>query len=180
MSGSAAFPPKSFLEVFSYDERTGEPYLPLPPPLGPRIRITPPRVSDPYEASEGDDVQTAVRLLNSPEIYQNLAGPPFPYKESDAISWHGACKAVCETALSQGSAQRWATATPVRIIRELMDDGTDRYLGDIFLHRSTFDEVPEPSERARLTRENQDREAGDPDIVYSVGCEHISEVLVTP
>lgn len=75
-----------------YDEITNEPYLPLSPPHGPRIRITPPRFSDPSSSSspngdgDGDgDIDALVRILNLPEVYVWLRTPPKPFLRKHAI-----------------------------------------------------------------------------------------------
>ncbi|KAG9046502.1 hypothetical protein FS837_004302, partial [Tulasnella sp. UAMH 9824] len=84
---------RTFSPPLHYDEETNEPYLPFPPPFGPRIRLTPPRVYDQCSPNPDapnkieDDVAALVKHHNLPEIYMFLTGPPRPYTEEYAKEW---------------------------------------------------------------------------------------------
>ncbi|KIO33795.1 hypothetical protein M407DRAFT_177909 [Tulasnella calospora MUT 4182] len=88
---------RTFSPPLHYDEETNEPYLPLAPPFGPRIRLTPPRLYDPRPTPDSDpdaphnkiedDVAALVKHHNLAEIYMFLTGPPRPYTEEYAKEW---------------------------------------------------------------------------------------------
>lgn len=153
-----------------YDDVTNEPYLPLLPPHGPRIRLTPPRIDDTLSAP--NDVARLVELHNLPEIWPYLTGPPWPFREEDAIAWLKRQKEACVRA--REGRKVVDGSCPVTFIRERQDDGTDILLGEAAIRRSEFEETPDPEERARLAAQNASYEAGDPRIVYSFGCTPLS------
>jgi RimJ/RimL family protein N-acetyltransferase len=108
------------------NEATGEPYLQLPWPHD-KIRITPARPSDAASIQE---------CLNDPRVYEYLAGPPFPYTYDDAIQWVG--RAMDESGRlfwSMEDGDEWIDGCPVHCIRQVQEDGTDIYIGDITMRR---------------------------------------------
>jgi len=108
------------------NEATGEPYMPLPSPHE-RIRITPARPSDAAPIQEN---------LNDPRIYEYLSGPPFPCTYDDAIKWIG--RVMDESGRlfwSMEEGAEWVNGCPVHCIREVQEDGTDIYIGDITRRR---------------------------------------------
>ncbi|KAG8910717.1 hypothetical protein FRC01_006179 [Tulasnella sp. 417] len=176
----------TFSPPLQYDQETNEPYLPFPPPFGPRIRLTPPRLSDPDAppASQSrkveDDVADLVKNHNLPEIYMFLTGPPRPYTEAYAKEWLKKRKAESLTLIGEMNDREASSSEnnntnlalsgcPVRVIRERLDDGTDLFLGDCFLARSHFPEIADLKERERRTEENYAYEKGDSRIIYSFG-----------
>ncbi|KAG8898084.1 hypothetical protein FRC01_011039 [Tulasnella sp. 417] len=174
----------TFSPPLQYDQETNEPYLPFPAPFGPRIRLTPPRLSDPDAppASQSrkveDDVAALVKNHNLPEIYMFLTGPPRPYTEEYAKEWLKKRKAESlaltgemndREASSDNNTNLALSGCPVRVIRERLEDGTDLFLGDCFLARSHFPEIADLKERERRTEENYAYEKGDPRIIYSFG-----------
>lgn len=176
---------RPFSPPFHYEELTNEPYLPLPAPLGPRFRLTPPRISDTWPSSdEPNDLPTLIRLLNIPAVNSFLTGPPFPFTADHAMARFLFRKQSCERALR--NMEEVATATegavpddcPVTFIRERLDDGTDVLIGDCCIHRSRFHEILDPEERAQATAVNLAYEAGDPRIVYGLACERTSSSSV--
>ncbi|KAG8978245.1 hypothetical protein FRB90_008537 [Tulasnella sp. 427] len=165
----------TFSPPLQYDERTNEPYLPLLPPFGPRIRLTPPRLCDPHNPTSSphqidDDVASLVKYHNLPEIYLFLTGPPRPYTEEYAKEWLKKRRSECEAQLEEmRDGPAVLSGCPVRVIRERLEDGTDVFLGDCFLARSHFPELQDADERQRRAEENEAYEKGDPRIVYSFG-----------
>lgn len=180
---------------FLYDEVTNEPYLPLLPPHGPRIRITPPRFDD---ASRGpdtgrvDDVEPWVLCLNDPAVYMWLQGPPFPYLTEHGVSWLEKIDKECRGILNEmeearnstpgSNAQPWISGCPVRVIRERQDDGSDVFIGDIMIDRSGFPGIADEQERARREKENAAYVNGDPRIVWTFGgqCPSVSVIASPP
>ncbi|EKM53522.1 uncharacterized protein PHACADRAFT_259941 [Phanerochaete carnosa HHB-10118-sp] len=160
---AAAAPP------LQYNSRTGEPFIRLPSPHE-NLILTPPRPSD---------VAANYSWMTDPKVYKMLEGPPFPYLESNAISWNEiittqAAEAMREFQEAQAAERSTGTKTfvgtcPVRYIREVQEDGSDVALGDIDAHRCQFPAVRDPDEKARLAEENNARELGDPDIVWCIG-----------
>lgn len=166
---------KPFTPPLLYDPKTNEPYLPLPPPLGPRIRLTPPRMATTGSLlQEPNDIAALVHLLNMPEIYMNLTGPPFPYTEGHAVMWLTARKLECEKVLEEMEERHrdggaLVGGFPVRILREKLDDGTDVFIGDVHAGRSVFHEIKDPDERQRRIEENTRYPDGSPEIIYAFG-----------
>lgn len=152
-----------------YNSRTGEPFIRLPSPHE-NLILTPPRPSD---------VAANYSLMTDQKVYRMLSGPPFPYLESHAIGWIDmitthAAEAMrefqeAEAAERSTGTKRFVGTCPVRYIREVQEDGSDVFLGDIDVHRCQFPDVKDPDEQARLAGENNARELGDPDIAWCIG-----------
>ncbi len=67
---------------------------------------------------------------------------------------------------------------PVRYIREVKEDGTDVFIGDVAIIRCPFMDLTSSSEisqeeKDRLLAENVSRPAGDPKIVWTIGSKFI-------
>lgn len=145
------------LEIHS---ETDEPFLRLAAPHD-RIIITPPRIAD---------VGPLVVILNDPRVYHWMSGPPNPYRLEDGMEWITGQIEETNAILQdlQGERKAFALGCPVRIIREMKDDGTDEYLGFIGLYRSERGDVIDHAERRRILDDDGKREAGDPDIVWDL------------
>lgn len=146
---------------------TGEPYLWLPSPLE-NIIITPPRMSD---------APSMVAILNDPLVCRWILGPPYPYLPSHAESWLESTKKESDAVLQELEQASRETpdgplkivgACPVRILREVREDGTEVYLGDIGLRRCVFPHE-EPEEQQRLSEKNKRRAVGDPELIWCIG-----------
>jgi RimJ/RimL family protein N-acetyltransferase len=147
---------KAKLFPLQLNEATGEPYLQLPSPHE-RIRITPIRQSD---------VEMAKTYLNDPRVYEYLAGPPFPYTEEHANGWISRSKSNSDAVfdeIMQGN--KFVGGCPVRSIRELQEDGTEVFIGDIGIDR----ESPNAPWVDADDAENMNKKAGDPTIMWSIG-----------
>jgi RimJ/RimL family protein N-acetyltransferase len=150
------------------NSENGEPYLQLPAPHS-NIRITPPRMSD---------VPTLTAILNDPEVYPYLATPPYPYLEEHAVAFLELAKAHSDEGFAEikgkilaGEEDYVASRCPVLTIREVQPDGTDIYIGNISFVRYAFYEIQDQEERARRCAENNEKEKGDPSIIWTFGSE---------
>ena len=157
--------------------RSNEPFLRLPKPLQ-NIIITPPRKSD---------VESVLEYLNDPRVYNNLIGPPFPYKQEHYEFWGSMIEAGCSEGLSQyyrimetgkGSGspgkRTWADVFPVRSIREVNPEtGEQKFIGDLEMDRQgyAYDQTKNEEERKRAKELNESYEAGDPRIEWTIGGE---------
>jgi RimJ/RimL family protein N-acetyltransferase len=145
--------------------QTMEPFLRLPAPHD-KIIITPPRLSD---------APSIVRLLNEPVVNQWITGPPQPYYLEHAESWLSEAKSRTDDVLAKLEESRNETILrvtehcPVRSIREVADDGSDVYLGDVGFERCRWLEIQDTEERKRKVDENQAKVLGEPTIVWSIG-----------
>ena len=157
---------RSRLHPLRVNSTTGEPYLRLPSPHE-NIIITPPRMSD---------VGALVGHLNDHKVVNSLIGPPYPYLTSHAEGWISNVKKASDGLLAElkGDHQEESDdqlkvvgGCPVHYIREVADDGTETFIGDLFVHRCEFPH--EGTQRAALAEENAARQVGDPAIVWCVG-----------
>ncbi|GLB43354.1 putative acetyltransferase (GNAT) domain containing protein [Lyophyllum shimeji] len=143
---------------------TGEPFLRLPAPRS-QIIITPPRESD---------VDAVVCALNAPEIYHWMSGPPYPYLREHGGAW--LTEQLTETDailedLQKGDVEpllKTSLGCPLRMIRELHEDGTDTYLGWMGIYRSERQEILDVNEREEVLAQDALRKAGDPRIVWDL------------
>ena len=158
----------SQLHPLQVNPQTGEPFLRLPSPLD-HIIITPPRMSD---------VEHVVENMNDPKVYSTLSGPPFPYLKQHAIDWVTRVKKWSDDLLEElrsfsedhpDSPPKIVGGCPVRVLREVQEDGTDLFLGDLGVDRSGFPYHPNETERERLEEENDARQVGDKNIVWCIG-----------
>lgn len=167
------------LHPLQFNVATGEPFLRLPSPLE-NITITPPRLSDtPY----------VVRHMNDPNIVKWFQHPPYPYLVSHADAWLPGTKASTDAVIQElekasqdnpSGLLRVVGECPVRTLREIQEDGTDIFIGDIGIHRCAFDEEKNPEVQRQLSEENARREVGDPEIVWCVGCKEVSHAHEFP
>ncbi|CAK5280769.1 unnamed protein product [Mycena citricolor] len=132
---------------------TGEPFLRLE--SHPNIIITPTRP---------EDAPRVVELLSDKRVYGWLCSPPHPYLPEHAHGWLQTTKSSADDILAQLEAAKDDTelktvdGCPVRSIREVREDGTDVFLGDIgfMLSYQTFELEP-------LGRTKQDAPRRDPE-----------------
>ncbi|KAK7033129.1 Acetyltransferase, GNAT family [Favolaschia claudopus] len=148
-----------------YNPSTGEPYLRLPAPFS-NIILTPPRMTD---------VDESVAILSDPEVAKWLGptGPGSTYTTEKAQGWLTQLTAKTDEMVKElgGSTEPHpVSGCPLRHIRQVGAEGTERFLGDINITRSSFIEVPDVEERARLVAENNARVAGDPEISWMVSA----------
>lgn len=149
------------------DPKTGEPYLRLPSPHD-NIIITPPRLTD---------APAILRNMTDPAVYTMLSGPPFPYLPSHADHWLNIIKTECDNVLRELLAGEQAPGgqlitvgvSPVRILREVQEEGTQLLIGDLGILRCPHGDVVDEHVRDVICKENQDRQVGDPDIVWCIG-----------
>jgi len=147
---------------------TREPYLRLPSP-NENIIITPPRV---------EDAAAIVNNMNDPAVYTWLSGPPYPYLLQHADEWLANVKATCDNVLEElavevernpDSQLKIVGGCPVRILREMQEDGSDTFLGDLGVDRCGWEDMDDSFEKVQLTEQNAQKKIGDPDIVWSIG-----------
>ncbi|KAG6811572.1 hypothetical protein H0H92_006821 [Tricholoma furcatifolium] len=150
---------------------TGEPFLTLR--NHPNIILTPPRP---------EDVALWPPIMNDPRIYEWLGNPPIPYLASHAEEWYEKIKDMSDASLSALEAARDASEpilvehSPVRAIREVNEDGSDTYLGDIGLIRTkegkflvSPNEYENEEKKTQCLADNNALPLGDPNIVWSFG-----------
>ncbi|KAF7370960.1 Gnat family [Mycena sanguinolenta] len=146
-----------------YNSTTGEPFLRLPAPFTNFI-ITPPRLSD---------AAPSVEIMTQPSVAKWM-GPSIllEYNVDKATAWLTKLKAETDAATEElrATAQTRGpvSACPLRHLREVQTDGTEIFLGDVGIWRSSWPEVLDAEERARLVTENNARPAGDPEIAWHV------------
>ncbi|KIP04988.1 hypothetical protein PHLGIDRAFT_92733 [Phlebiopsis gigantea 11061_1 CR5-6] len=156
------------LSPLRFNPKTGEAYIPFPAPHT-NLILTPPRLTD---------ANANYAMMNDPKVISTLEGPPYPYLESHATEWVTSITKEAEAALqeykdavaqSTDGSRKLVSRCPVRYIREVQEDGTDVYLGDVDIHRCGYPDVQDAAERARLCRENESRELGDPELMWCIG-----------
>ncbi|KAJ7110293.1 hypothetical protein C8R43DRAFT_936300, partial [Mycena crocata] len=117
------------LHPLEVDPETGEPFLRLAGHAS--IVITPPRLSD---------VPSIVLLMNDERVYSGLGSPPFPFLPEHAEKWLNRVKLGSDALLDELDVARndvglkIVEGCPVRSIREIQDDGTQVYIGDVGIH----------------------------------------------
>ncbi|KAG2042695.1 hypothetical protein BDR03DRAFT_944009 [Suillus americanus] len=158
----------SQLYPLEINPKTGEPFLRLPAPHQ-NIIITPPR--------QGDQ-SVLIQHLNDPAIYGWMQTLPVPYLPEHADFWIQFVKGESDAALEclRKSAKDFPNgplqlvgASPVGHLREVKEDGTDVFIGDVNFGRSPFEEVLDEVERKRLQEDNAKKQAGDPTIQHTIG-----------
>lgn len=144
----------------------------------PYLRLPPPHSSITLKIYRATDAPVLISMLNHPAVYMNLAGPPFPYlqKHHDSkikeleVDTANALNFLRESKSSEGKA-KWASTVPFTVIREVDADTSDEtVLGDLVLRRSNFLDVNDEKERESIKSRNDSLEAGNPDIVWEIGC----------
>ncbi|KAF9074968.1 acyl-CoA N-acyltransferase [Rhodocollybia butyracea] len=151
---------KSYLHPLKVNPSTGEPFLPLD--SHPGFIITPPRLSD---------IVLLPDLLNDPNVHPWLKGPPYPYTLEHSRAWvtekvEEATALLQELESSSEGSLKVVGGCPIRYIREVKEDGTDVLVGDIGLQRSDGVDL---QNAPRLLDVNNQRKAGDPEIIWSMG-----------
>lgn len=140
------------------------------------------------------DGEAVIAALNDPRVYMNLFGPPYPYTQADWQEWYSSNSAASNEAWEElESTREWlkTTSNPsedwkekkwvgrrqwnstIRHVTESADDRDEKFIGDVSIARSGFLHVLDPQEREKQKTENEEREAGDPAIVWEVGCKCI-------
>ncbi|KAI0698400.1 hypothetical protein C8T65DRAFT_660634 [Cerioporus squamosus] len=159
---------KSQFHPLEFNQMTGEPYLRLPAPFD-NIIITPPRMSD---------APAVVSNMSDPRVYVWLEGPPHPYLPHHADDWLSKIKAETDLAiekLQRASVEKpdgpliLVNESPVRTIREVREDGSELFLGDITIVRERWPDIEDQEVKQALARANGKRELGDPAIVWCFG-----------
>jgi hypothetical protein len=74
---------------------------------------------------------------------------------------------------TQGEVLKIVGGCPVRAIREILEDGSEVYLGDIYISRCLWPYIVDEHERDRLKKENESREIGDSEIFWTFGGAHM-------
>ena len=120
----------------------------------------------PFRLSDGPSF---VNLVRDPSVDPWLFSPPKPYLLSDAekriAGQMKSAKKILET--WEGGVEGW----PLAILRRRKEDGSEEFVGDLGVGREDdFLEVGDAEERERKTGENERRERGDPEILWTMGC----------
>jgi RimJ/RimL family protein N-acetyltransferase len=184
MSNPQLFPLKA-------DPQTGEPFLRLRHHKS--IILTPARWDDPTQILE---------YMNDPRVCLWLKSPPFPYLLGNKIllfifkedfltekpaehaeSWLGRLmgpsgKILQELEEAKEVAElKTVEGCPVSIIREVMNDGTQKLIGNVGMFRYLNGELVlsdgswtvDWAGKVRREEENERRKVGDPEIIWSFG-----------
>ncbi|KAG6811672.1 hypothetical protein H0H92_006327 [Tricholoma furcatifolium] len=158
------------LEVSS---STGEPFLRLPHPRD-NIILTPPRLHD---------VDAIIMALNNPKVYNWMPGLPFPYQPEHGLAWLSEQMEEAEKVLRRleqpayiAEQSKFVLGSPVRIIRETKEDGTDNFLGYAGIYRSERKELLDEKERKAALAADAQKKAGDPTIVWDIAGEVVARV----
>lgn len=127
-----------------------------------------------------EDIASIVRILNDPKVHKNLASPPVPYSETDASGFlsklkppsDAILKELEEASQEEPAGLKIVGGCPVRILREVQEDGSDIFLGDIGTRRCPFPGVLDSEEQLCLANANADLPVGDEGIVWCIACEY--------
>lgn len=146
---------------------TQEPYLRLPSPHE-NIIITPPRLTDAH---------TVIGYMNDPKVYETLEGPPYPYLPEHADFWLNMVKKESDDILKElydaaekDSEPIFVGGCPVRSLREVKEDGSDVFIGDIGVFRARrFSHHRDEEKEAELLEKNKTLPVGSPEIVWEIG-----------
>ncbi|KAF8204465.1 acyl-CoA N-acyltransferase, partial [Mycena galopus ATCC 62051] len=144
------------LHPLEVNPQTGEPFLRLLSHKN--IILTPPRLSD---------APFLIPLLNDERVYHWLSSPPYPYLPDNTHVLKKVAATMKQYFDQLEDARNDPTLKivdgyPVRIIREVKEDGTEVFLGDIGI-----DLAEQPWElegTGRLKQETPRRDSNDPDI----------------
>ncbi|TDL20914.1 hypothetical protein BD410DRAFT_319915 [Rickenella mellea] len=145
---------------------TSEPVLRLPAPHD-NIIITPPRTTDaPFH----------VTLINDPSICPHIGGAyPHTLQDAQNLLERNITRSLDVLARLEGSdkTNTFINSSPVNSLREVREDGTDQYLGNIHIGRHRWIDILDPERRDKLIAENFAKLEGDPGIVWDIG-DHIA------
>ncbi|GAA6027347.1 hypothetical protein JCM8097_002614 [Rhodosporidiobolus ruineniae] len=163
-----------------------EPSLPLaaPPDVPYALLLTPFRPTD---------VPAQVAVLNHPAVAFNLVGPPYPYRAEHAVErftafgaetsryWarvgelaakaleeHGSVEAAVEALSREELPTEWLPS-PEAIGSTIRRADTDEMVGDMGVCRWNSEDERDDEKRRKLVEENEKREVGDKDLVWSFG-----------
>lgn len=156
---------------------TNEPYLPLEEPFH-NIIITPPRPDT--------DAEAIVPTFNDPRVHTWCPGTKIPYTLEHAANWIKLCKKKSDSIFEElrrvesdneqelehqkgPTGLKLVSGCPVRIIREVKEDGNDVYIGNVGCMRNDYWHIVDRDEAARLTEVNYARKLGDPEILWHMG-----------
>lgn len=147
----------------------------------PFLRLPHPHNNKILTVRRDSDGPALISMLNHPDVYMNLAGPPFPYTQSHYDAHTKETSGGVDLALSEfreiegfrgdQNGKKWVSGVPFAIIRE--DDPqteTSTVLGDFIVGRSGFFEVKDEDDKKRMKDQNDRLETGDPNIVWEIGC----------
>ncbi|KAJ3575239.1 hypothetical protein NP233_g1228 [Leucocoprinus birnbaumii] len=144
---------------------TEEPFLRLR--KHPNVIITPPRLTD---------APLLVHPLNDEKVHVWLSSPPYPYTLDHASQFIDIVKPNCDRGIQElsdaGEEHKPLVLSqcPVRFLREIQEDGSDVFLGDISIDRCA--EVEDLMENTRVTNTaNLSLPPGHPEIIWTIGCE---------
>ncbi|KXN84571.1 hypothetical protein AN958_12319 [Leucoagaricus sp. SymC.cos] len=123
------------LSPFEINPNTREPFIRLR--KHPNVIITPPRETD---------IPNVIPPLNDERVHIWLGSCPFPYATEHAKNWITKIKNNCDSGLKElteslrakndgGDGSITLTHSPVRFLREIQEDGTEIFLGDIGITR---------------------------------------------
>ncbi|KAG6861262.1 hypothetical protein C0995_002070 [Termitomyces sp. Mi166 len=104
-----------------------------------------------------------------------MTGPPLPYQPEHGLAWLSEQMAEAEKILrhledpltAEGPVKK-ALGCPVRIIREVNEDGSDTFLGYLGIYRSERKEILDEKERASVLAEDAWKGADDSSIVWVI------------
>lgn len=156
------------IQPLEWDAARNEPFLRLPAPLS-HIILTPPRPSD---------AEDMVEPMNDPRVYNGLRSPPWPFtldhgtvRVARTVNvWDGQLKQLGKIAAQGESASLVAFEfCPVRCVRDATAE-KQPLLGDFHFGRTVFDWELDEEKRKRLADANETLPAGDPAIIYTIGC----------
>lgn len=147
-----------------------EPYLPFPPdsPFSSYF-MTPFRLSD---------APSFVHLVRDPTVDPWLFSPPKPFLLADAEKRIKGQMSSANKILASwvNGVEGW----PCAVLRMRNEDGSDEFVGDLGVEREEdFLEVEDLEERQSKVEENGRRERGDPEIIWTMGCESVVLGLAT-
>ncbi|TDL21004.1 hypothetical protein BD410DRAFT_899264 [Rickenella mellea] len=151
----------SHSQPLQFNPLTNEPYLRLPLPHE-NIIITPQRLSD---------AASIVPIMNDEKVYMTT-GKPFPYTIDDAHAWLSEGKQQADILLAdiaRNGSTHIVNGCPLRVIREVQEDGSDVYLGSLGMHRCRWFQLPDSEEKTALIKANEARVVGDPEIIWEFG-----------
>ncbi|TFK77495.1 acyl-CoA N-acyltransferase [Pluteus cervinus] len=158
----------SQLHPLEVNPTTGEPFLRLKSHNN--IILTPPRLSD---------IAILPEYFNDSRVYGWLSSPPQPYLPEHAEQWIAKSKGETDNVLSALAAAETSEQlltvdqVPVRAIREVREDGTEAFIGDMGILRTPYGELMgsevDWEKKAGREKENATLPVGDPNIVWSIG-----------